>query len=217
MFIGHFALGYAAKRLDPRPSLAVYLVAAQLPDVVWPAFVLLGLERVAIAPGDTAFTPLRFESYPYTHSLLMVGLWGAALAFAYRRRGGAGRAPLLLALLAVSHWVLDFVSHRPDMPLAPGGGPKLGLGLWDSVPLTMAVEIPLFAAGVWLYLRATRPRDRVGRLATAALVGLLLVLYLGNAFSPSPPSVAAVAWSALLLTPLVAAWAHWADRHRATP
>jgi hypothetical protein len=126
------------------------------------------------------------------------------------RRDGVGAG--WIAALVVSHWILDFISHRPDMPLWPGG-PKVGLGLWNSIPATLAVEFALFAGGVWLYVSATRARDRVGTWALAAFVLLLAVLYLAAVFGPPPPSVQVLAMSGLLGW-LFVVWAYWIDRHR---
>ena len=137
MFIGHFALGFGAKRVVPRVSLAMLLVAALFADILWPLLVLLGFEEVRIAPGSTAFTPLEFVSYPWSHSLLLLVIWGACLGAAYRGIFGGRRTFVVMAALVVSHWVLDWVTHAPDMPLYPGG-PKFGLALWNSVPGTMA-------------------------------------------------------------------------------
>ena len=211
MFIGHFALGFAAKRAAPRLSLAVLFAAAQLADAMWPVFVAIGIEQVRIDPGNTAFTPLDFVSYPYSHSLVLLMLWGAAFGYLFSR--GDRRAFGVLALLVVSHWVLDYVTHRPDMPLYPGG-PKVGLGLWNSVPATVAVEVPMYLAGLWVYRSATRPRDGIGRWAIALLAVTLLIIYAGNMTSPPPPSVTAI-WSVSIVgVALFLAWAWWADRHR---
>ena len=214
MFLGHFAMAYGAKRLAPRASLGTLFAAAQLPDLVWPWLVIGGVEHATIAPGDTAFTPLRFDSYPVSHSLVAVALWGAAFGAVHFWRQRRRLDAVVLALLAVSHWLLDFVSHRPDMPLWPGG-PRLGLGLWNSVPATVAVELLLFAAGLWLCLSATRPRDGLGRWGFVALAGLLIVMYAANATSPPPPSMAAVGWAGALGGILFVALAAWVDRHRA--
>jgi len=213
MFIGHFGLAFAAKKVAPRPSLGTLVLAAQLVDGVWPIFLLLGWESVDIVPGITAVTPLLFKWYPYTHSLAAGAVWAALLAgsyFALRRdRNGAW----WIAALVLSHWVLDFVSHRPDLPLWPGG-PLVGLGLWYSIPVTLAVEFLLFGAGVWIYASATRARDWMGIVLWWLFVALLGGLYVASVFGPPPPSVRVLAMSGLLGW-LFVAWAYWIDRHRA--
>jgi hypothetical protein len=213
MFLGHFATAYAAKRLAPRTSLGTLFAAAQLPDLVWPVLVAAGVERATIAPGDTAFTPLRFDSYPVSHSLVTVAAWGAAFGALHYWRKRRPMDAVVLAALAVGHWILDFVSHRPDMPLWPGGT-KLGLGLWNSVAGTIGVELTLFAAGLSLALSATRARDRLGRWGFAGLAVFLLLLYAANVTSPPPPSMEAVAWVGVAGGILLLALAAWTDRHR---
>jgi membrane-bound metal-dependent hydrolase YbcI (DUF457 family) len=213
VFVGHFAASFASKRLAPAVSLGTLFLAGQLADLLWPNFVLLGLESFAIEPGATAVTPLNFISYPYSHSLLALVAWGVLAGLLYRAIRRDFSAAFVIALVVVSHWVLDVISHRADMPVA-FGDTKVGLGLWYSVPATLAVEGALFAAGVLVYATTTRARDRVGSIGLWALVGFLLVIYAGNVFGPPPPSVAAVAWSAQAMWLLVA-WAYWIDRHRA--
>ena len=219
MFIGHFALALGAKRAVPRASLGALVAAAQWSDLLWPALLLGGAERVEIAPGDTAFTPLRFVSYPISHSLLAALLWGAAgagLWWLLGRDQQKERAALVVGLLVVSHWVLDALTHRPDLPLAPGGDARVGLGLWRSVPGTIAAEAALFAVGAWLYYRATRPRveyPAAGRWAIASFLAFLVVVYVMNVFGPPPPSTDAIAWTTLSMWLLVV-WAWWADRRR---
>ncbi len=217
MFIGHFALAYGAKKAAPKVSLGWLFLAAQLADLVWPTLVLLGIEKVVVAPGITAFTPLDFVSYPYSHSLVAITGWALALAVAYvLARRGRAREGLVLAALVVSHWVLDAISHRPDMPLTLGGAERIGLGLWNSVPGTIAVEAAMFAVGVAVYLKSTTAADRTGRIAAWALVGFLAVVYAANVFGPPPPSALAVAWAGESIWLLVA-WAWWSDRHRTVP
>ena len=213
MFIGHFAVGFAAKRAAPRTSLAPLMAAAQRVGLGWPAFVLLGVERVRIDPGNTAFTPLDFESYPWTHSLLMVLAWAAAFGLGYRMRTGYVRGAWVVAALVFSHWVLDWVTHRPDLQFAPGVGARTGLGLWHSVPATVIVEGALFAAGLGVYLSATRARNRKGSIGLWAFVAFLVLAYAGN-LGQVPPGPTAIAVAGLLGGIVLLVWAWWFDRNR---
>src|SRR5262252_6706991 len=193
MFIGHFAVAFAAKKAAPKVSLGTLVLAAAFLDVVWPVLVLLGVERFRIVPGFTAANPFDFTYYPWSHSLAPTVVWSVAFALVYfaasRDRAGA----LWVGLVVASHWVLDFVSHVPDLPLVPGGGEKVGLGLWRSIPATFAVEGLLFVAGVALYLQATRSKDRIGTFAWWGFVILLLALYVPGPWASRPPSENAVA------------------------
>jgi membrane-bound metal-dependent hydrolase YbcI (DUF457 family) len=216
MFIGHYALAFAAKRWGPRGSLPAYFLATQLPDVTWPLFVLTGQEHVSIAPGDTAWSPLCFDSYPWSHSFVMSIAWGlvwAGLAWVWTRDRAAA---WLSGALVVGHWLLDFISHRADLPLAPGLATKVGLGLWNSVPGTMAFELGLLAAGVSIYRRATEPKDAQGKYGLWVLVGMLLFAYLGAAFGPPPPNARAVAVADIVGTLVALAASAWVDRYRPT-
>jgi hypothetical protein len=213
MFIGHFGVAFAAKRFAPRLSLGTGFLAAQFIDLLWPTLLLLGLESVRIAPGATAVTPLVFEHYPFSHSLLAVLGWAALLGAsvgAVRRSAALGAT---VAVLVLSHWMLDALVHVPDLPLAPGLDALVGLGLWNSLPATLAVEVPLFAIGVWLYARSTRAADRTGRLALPALVAFLTLVYLGNLFGPPPGAVREIAWLGHAQWLLVL-WGYWVDAHR---
>ena len=212
MFIGHFALGFAAKKATPRTSLATLFAATVLADILWPIFLALGIEQVMIVPQNTA-TPLDFVSYPYSHSLLMLALWGAIFGGIYFARTKNSRAALIIAALVVSHWVLDWLVHIPDMPLWPGG-PKYGLGLWNSPRLEQAIELVMYVAGIFIYARATRPKDKKGLWGSRALIALLFVSFWASTYAPAPPSVKALWITAIIgtLVTLLLAW--WADRHR---
>lgn len=213
MFIGHFAVGFAAKTAAPRVSLGTLFLAAQFIDLLWPTFLLMGLERVRIDPSATAVTPLAFEHYPWSHSLLAVLGWAVLLAGLHFLRQRDRRSAWVLAALVLSHWLLDLLVHRPDLPLWPWGGTVLGLRLWSSLGLTLALEVPLFMLGVWLYSRSTRALDGVGRWGLAALVLFLCGVYAGNVLGGPPPSVEVIAWVSQLQWLLVL-WAWWVDRHR---
>ena len=213
MFIGHYALALAAKRAAPRTSLGTLFLAVQLADMLWPAFLLLGWEQAHLVPGPNPFLILWLDSIPISHSLLTLIAWGVLFAAVYRMRTGYAKGAIVVALAVVSHWVLDVVTHRPDMPLYPGG-PQLGLGLWNSVPGTVIIEVGMFAAGTWIYLRTTRARDAVGRYGLGALLTLLGLSYGGSLLGGAPPSMRAIEIGGIIFGWLFVAWAAWGDKHR---
>ena len=213
MFIGHYALALAAKRAAPRTSLGTLFLAVQLADMLWPVFLLLGWEQAHLVPGPNPFLILWLDSIPISHSLLTLIAWGVLFAAVYRMRTGYAKGAIVVALAVVSHWVLDVITHRPDMPLYPGG-PKLGLGLWNSVAGTVIIEVVMFAAGTWIYLRTTRARDAVGRYGLAALLTLLGLSYGGSVLSGAPPSMRAIEIGGIIFGWLFVVWAAWGDKHR---
>lgn len=215
MFVGHYATALAAKRVAPRAPLALLVFAAFWIDLLWPVLLLLGVETVRIVPGITLMTPLDFESYPVSHSLLAVAGLGALVGGLAWWRLRDARAAWVTGAVVVSHWVLDWLTHRPDLPLWPGG-PRVGLGLWDSMAGTLGVEGLLLAAGVWLYASGSRPRRPVGRWAFVGLTAFLTVTWMANFFGPPPPSSGAIAVTALALW-LLLPWASWIERNRETP
>jgi len=212
MFIGHNAFAFATKRIAPRGSLGVYTAAVMLPDLIWPIFLLLGIEHVRIQPGATRFTPLDFYDYPWTHSLVMTIAWGLFFGGIYMAMTRYLRGAVWVALGVVSHWVLDFIVHRPDLPLYPHG-PKFGLGLWNSPPATIVIESAMFAVAVLIYRSGTEPIDRIGSIGMWSFIIALALIYIANASGNPPPSARAVAYLALAgwLLPF---WAGWFDRHR---
>ncbi|MBX9601559.1 MAG: metal-dependent hydrolase [Bryobacteraceae bacterium] len=214
MFIGHFAVGFASKRAAPRVSLAWLLTAPLLLDLLWPVFLLLGWEHVRIQPGFTAFTPLDLYHMPWSHSLVMSLVWSGVFAGAYYARSRHAGGAVVLFGGVFSHWVLDWITHAPDMALWPGG-PKVGLGLWNSIAGTLAVEFAMSIAAVWVYLRVTRGTGPRAALALWSLIALLVILYVGSAFGPPPPDERTTAFFALsaLLTPF---WGAWIERNRSS-
>lgn len=216
MFIGHFAVAFATKKVAPRASLGTLVLAAAFLDVVWPVLVLAGIERFRIVPGFTAVNPFDFVYYPWSHSLLMTLAWSLLFAFAYFAVKGDRVGAVWVGIAVASHWVLDFVSHRPDMPLYPGGSQKLGLSLWQSIPATFTVEGLMFAAGIAVYVRSTRSKDRIGTVAWWVMVGLLLALYVPGPWASPPPSENSVAILGIVALAIFGPWAYWIDRHRAS-
>jgi len=213
MFVGHFALGFAAKRWAPRVRLGTLFLAAQFIDLLWPTLLLVGLEHVAIAPGITVVTPLDFVHYPISHSLLAVLGWALLIGGGYFAMHRVRRDAWLVALLVLSHWFLDAVVHRPDLPLTPFGEARIGLGLWNSMTATVLVELTLLTIGCWVYAHATQARDAIGRWGLWSLVGFLLLIQFASLAGEPPPSVTAIAWAGQAQWLLVL-WAFWLDRHR---
>jgi hypothetical protein len=212
MFIGHFAIGLLARRAAPRAGLPVLLAAPQVLDMVFPVLVVAGVEQVAIAPGITAVSPLDLREIGWSHSLVTAIGWSIAFALGYLALTRQRREAIVLGACVMSHWVLDWITHVPDLPLYPGG-PKLGLGLWHSLPGTLVVEGALFVAGVWTYATCTRARDRIGAVAWWALVATLVGMYLGAIFGPKPPDADALLVAAFGAWALLA-WGWWIERHR---
>jgi len=214
MFIGHFAVGLAAKRAAPRTSIGTLTLAAVFLDALWPLFLLLGLERAEIVPGPpNSFLSLNFTYYPISHSLVMAIVWSLVFGFVYKARTQYGRGALWVGLLVLSHWVLDFLVHPPDLPLWPGG-PKVGLGLWNYPAVTILIESAMFVAGVWIYASMTRARNRIGKAALGAYVLVLAALYIADAGSKStPPSITVVVLTAIVAW-LFVPWAYWIDTNR---
>lgn len=213
MFIGHYGVALAGKKLDQRPSLGTMFLAAQFLDVLWPVFILLGIEHVSIVHASDPFLTLDFTYYPFSHSLLASAVWGALFGLGYYLIRKNLKGAVILGILVVSHWILDLIVHVPDLPLVPGGGPKVGMGMWDSVGLTVAVEGLIFILGAWLYVSSSRNRNLRGSLALWGLLFFLMLAYVSNLFAPPPTSVTAIGVVGLSQW-LIIAWGYWVDRNR---
>jgi membrane-bound metal-dependent hydrolase YbcI (DUF457 family) len=185
----------------------------QWPDLIWPVFLLLDIEHVRIEPGITRFTPFDFYDYPWSHSLLMAVVWSGVIAGIYFLIRRSRRGATVIAAAVFSHWVLDFVTHRPDLQLWPGSSTRVGLGLWNNVPITIAVEATMFVVAIGIYRSATRPRDAQGRWGLWTLIAGLVALYVNVVIGPPPPDVKTLATLAPLAW-LFVPWAYWVDHHR---
>jgi hypothetical protein len=213
MFIGHFGAGLAAKAIDPKPSLGTLFMASQFLDLLLPILLLTGIEKVEIDPGNTAVTPLNFVDYPISHGLLWVVFWAVLFGGTYYLIRKNIKTALIAAGLVLSHFVLDLVSHRPDLALTPWGDARFGFGLWNSKAATVLVEGAIFLLGVWFYTRATTASNKVGHYSLWALVAFLSLMYVANLTGPPPPSTQAFAYVGLSQWLLVG-WAYWIDRNR---
>lgn len=213
MFIGHFAVALAAKKAAPKTNLATLIAASQLVDLLWPVFLLLGWEHARIEPGNTVVTPLDFYDYPITHSLAGALGWSLLFAGLYYMRRKLTKEAVVVGLVVFSHWILDLLTHRPDLPLLGNDSMKFGLGLWNSFAGTMLVEFGLFGIGAFIYLKATKANNRTGTIALVSLLVFLVVMHLGNLFGPPPPEIGmvAIAGNAMWLFVL---WGWWIDKNR---
>jgi membrane-bound metal-dependent hydrolase YbcI (DUF457 family) len=211
MFVGHVGVALASKRISPATSLVWFVLAANLVDLLWPLLLLAGLESARIAPGFTPFTPLEFTHYPWTHSLLMSVVLGAVLGHIAFMSGVPRPRAAIIALLVPSHWVLDFITHVPDLPLWPFGGPKVGLGLWQSIPGTFVVEGALWVACIALFLGVRRPRGLNGNLAFWSFIVINTLMWASSPFQPPPPDERSLALFGLVGW-IVVPWAWWIER-----
>jgi membrane-bound metal-dependent hydrolase YbcI (DUF457 family) len=211
MFIGHFGVAFGAKKIDRRISLGTLFLASQFIDLIWPVFILLGIEKVKIEPGNTAFTPLNFEFYPYSHSLLGVFFWAFLFGIVYfilKKKVGSS---VLLGSLVLSHWILDYITHRPDLQIVPWSELRVGSGLWNSVIATFFVETLIYVVGVYIYLRFREGETNRKRAGSWSLVLILFAIYLMNIFGSAPPSENAIGIAGIGLW-LFVGWAYLLDR-----
>ena len=214
MFVGHYGISFAVKSVEKRIPLWLLFIAVQFVDVLWAIFVLTGVEKVRITPGITATNPLDLYYMPYTHSLVAALLWSGAGFITYKVAGrGAIYSSFLVAVAVFSHWVLDLIVHRPDLPLYDDTY-KLGFGLWNYPVLAFALEATLLLGGIFLYLRASKPKSSIGKYGMLVF-GIVMLLMQGVVFFGSPPdSPSAAALTALISYAVLAAAAYWLEKKR---
>jgi hypothetical protein len=216
MFIGHYAVGLAAKKWAPKTPLGTLVAAAIWLDLVWPLFLMLDMEHFRIIPGITQMVPFDFYDYPLSHSLFMALAWSAFFGLAYLAVEKEPRGAWVVGGLVLSHWFLDLIVHRPDLPLFPVdsyGAQRYGWGLWNHQWVAIPLEITLFAAGLWLYQKSTRALDKVGGTGLWVFAAVLTVAFIANLKSIPPANpyiVSLMGFSQLLFV----AWAYWIDDHR---
>ncbi|MEP6993125.1 MAG: metal-dependent hydrolase [Acidobacteriota bacterium] len=213
MFLGHFGLGFAGKRVAPALSLGTLFLAVQFADLLFWVLALLGVEHFRIQPGATRMTPMDFSDYPISHSLAGLLVWGLFIGGAYWLLRRDRVAALVLGAGVLSHWILDALVHRPDMPLWPGGGPRVGLSIWDRPAPTVVLELLVYGLGLAIYLKTTRAVDRTGNWALWSLVVFLAATWIASIAGPPPPNERVVEWSGLAMW-LFVPWGWWIDRHR---
>ena len=205
MFVGHLGVGLLAKRAEPKISLGTWMLAVMLADFVAFPLLIAGVERFNANPG---------LGIPYSHGLLMDTVWAALFALAYFLLRHNRRGVWLLFAAVLSHWLLDVVSHRPDMPLAPGVPAVFGLGLWSSVPATLVLEGGFWLLATILYIRATRPIRRAGAFGFWIGAALLTLSWYSNVTKGMEPNPVKAGVGGLIFFSLVVAWAYWMNRAR---
>jgi hypothetical protein len=217
MFLGHYGVALALKQKEPKVSLGTLFVAAQLVDVLWGGFLLLGWEHVRILPDDNPLLVLQFYDYPISHSLLAAFAWAAVAAALYyswptRDTTRHWQAAALVGAAAASHWLLDLIVHLPDLPLMDNASPKFGLGLWRHVAPSVALELLVLGLGLALYVRGRSRRHPLRPIRLAVVLVLLVGTYIAALVGPPAPSVPVIGASTVVLLLLAAALAAWADR-----
>ena len=211
MFIGHFAPAFAAAAISPRaPKLGTLFVAAQLVDWAFFALAMVGIEKMRIDPNATVMVPFDLYHMPYTHSLLAAGLWAIAFGLFVRFRDHDNGAAFLAALVVASHWVLDFLTHRPDLTIS-GGDQAYGLGLWNYPYIAMPLEIGITVGAFIWYVRRTR-----GPIAPPIiLMAVLLAFQAVNWLAPHPQAANWVLFAqALLAFGVATLFARWVGNNR---
>ena len=215
MFLGHYGLAFGAKKVAPKVSLLTLFVAVEFVDILWPFLLMLDVEQVKIRPGFTEVTPFEFVHYPYTHSLVMGIVWGLICGGIYWLFQKDARSAIVVGLAVLSHWFLDVIVHVPDLPLTPFGTEKFGMGMWNSLPLTVLTEAVIFIAGVWIYIKNTRALNGKGKWALISLIAFFVIAEIFNMFGPPPEdSIPALLGSFVVLQVIVLGLAYLADRNR---
>src|SRR5713101_3523126 len=218
MFAGHYGVSFACKGVERRLPLWLLFLAVQFVDILWSILILLGIEKVRIVPGITATNPFDLYYMPYTHSLVAAVVWSALVFLGYRlfisqRSANRDRLALCLALAVFSHWILDLLVHRPDLPLYDDTH-KVGLGLWNYPMPTFALEAAILFGGMWIYMRSTRSESFFGKYGMPIFGIVLLAVHWILFFGAPPGSPNAAAVLLLVLYLGFAAVAAWLERKR---
>jgi hypothetical protein len=211
MLLGHVAAGLAGKKFASRVSLGTLVLAGTLSDLVFTVLVIAGVEHLRIVPGITAVNPFDMYDYPFSHGLLANIVMAVLFAGIYFLIKKDRRSSIVLGLVVLSHWVLDVISHCPDMALIGSDGPKVGLGLWNSFAGSVAVELVLILVGLILYLRATKPRRALSYLPLSLFILYSAFMFTGWLLGTIPENLIVVYISSGIMMIIYLALAYWTD------
>ncbi len=217
MFIGHYAPAFAAATSPKSPRLGALFIAAQLVDIAFFSFLILGVENMRLLPGATVMNAMDLYHMPWTHSLAGAIGWGALFALAVRLFRGTWTAGIIGGAVVVSHWFVDLLVHRPDLTLA-GSPPKMGIGLWNHPWIEIPLELVFAFGGLWFFVSRTRPTGAAGRWSPWTLALGMAVLQAVNWTTPQPiaaaPAPASTGWLGLFAYAVLAALAWWVAQTR---
>ena len=213
MYIGHYAMAFGGKRFAPKVSLGTLFLAAMIIDLLMSVLMLLGIEHMRIAPGITRMVPLDLYDFAISHSLAAAVLWSVLFTAIFYIIKRSVRDSVVLGFVVFSHWVLDFVVHTTDLALFPGSSIKVGLGVWNNAIASILIEGLLFAAGVFIYLKSTKAKDKTGIIVLWILTAFLFLTWTASLFSPPPPDAMTIIYGNQIQW-LVIVIAYWVNRHR---
>ncbi|MCF0056848.1 metal-dependent hydrolase [Dyadobacter sp. CY356] len=215
MFLGHYGLALAAKKIAPKVSLTMLFVAVEFVDILWPFLLIFNIETVKVHPGFTEVTPFEFVHYPYTHSLFMGIVWGLIVGGCFWLFKKDTKSAVIVGLAVLSHWFLDVIVHIPDLPLTPFGDFKVGMGLWNYKMITILLESIIFFGGVYIYAKSTKAINAQGTWGLWIMTGFFLLANAYNLFGPPPEDNVMVLFvSFVVLQVIVLGLAWWVDKNR---
>ncbi len=214
MLLSHVSVGLAGKKFAPKVSLGTLVLAGTFADIVFTVLAFAGIEKIRIVPGITAVNPFDMYYYPFSHSLMWIMIWAILFAGIYFLIRRDTRSSIVLGLCVLSHWVFDFISHRPDVEIIPGIGSPVGLGLWNSFAGTVIVELAVFVTGLIIYLNATQPRRKIGYLILSLFVLFNGFMFMGWLMGPPPQDMNSMFIMSGIMQLIGLALAYWSDHFR---
>jgi membrane-bound metal-dependent hydrolase YbcI (DUF457 family) len=215
MFIGHYAVSFAAKRLAPEISMGILVFAANFPDIIWSIAIILGIENAHIASDSSVFTPVGLNYYAISHSFVVSIVLSVLFANLYWWKKKDVTGALVIGGAGFSHWLLDFVTAPSTLPLFPGSSMNLGLGLLSSMTSRLLVEELLLVIGVLLYLSITKLKKKIKLYGFATFVLLISATYIVSNMKQIEFGERLLG-EFVVFTLVLPVWAQWFDENSET-